>query len=560
MENIFVILNTKEIELAKKMVGDMQSYKVYTHDPQLIDHIRLSGLANVEFFDWENCLELADLEKEAIRSVASLEAQLDITAQNIFPDISIRAWQYFSLLHVLLMLKWYSRMWKEIPITKAGKYHVFINDNPSSLNLSSYLPSVMLLELLNALGIELSAFSYGVRPADSALLPNLVGEQEAPCGLLTHIPTCVYDYLYFNEEIAATGKSVVNLESAFTNVPVFGSKSVGLTGTEELILTLPEDLQKKIDDFTSRISTDLSAFIGEFIKTPSYRDRQVQQIAKVYRSQIVCYFLLQRYFFRNKPAKMLVSDHDAGIHGPLISFAQVHRIPVVMLPHSKRTNNIPYIYENITCLSHPVQGEDISNGNGKLIPNFYLSYPEAFSGSTVFPRRIESICLILNELSSLGIYYTRIKPYFEGIRKIATWCTENGVVLSIRCKPSMPFITLLAEATGLEIQSLFDSMSVSMAEFTKGKDLCLMYDAPSSGILEFLRSAVPVLNPVPEQLSITESSTVHTSLVPRGSIQDILNQLDLFMADRANLLRFRNTQFSGYVNAFKDTYPLRFFL
>lgn len=560
MENILVILNVKEIELASKMAGDLQTYKVYTHDPQLVDHIRLSGLQNVEFFDWENCLELAELEKGVLRSLPNIEAQFDTTAKKFFSEISIRGWQYLSLLHVFLTLKWYSRLWKEFPIKKTDKYYVFVNDNPSRLNLSSYFPSVMLLELLNTLGIDFSAFSYGGKLADSTLLPNLIGEQETPCELLTHIPTCVYDYVYFNDEIAATGKSVINLESSFTNVPVFGSKSVSLTGTENLFLTLPEDLRERIENFTSQISEDLSVLIGEFIKTPAYRDRQAQQIAEVYRSQIACYFLLQRYFHLHKPAKILISDHDAGIHGPLISFAREHGIPVVMLPHSKRTNNIPYVYENIICLKHPVQWEGVLNGNGKLIPNFHLSYPEALAGSTVFPRKIENIGLILNELSSLGVYYTRIKPYFEGIKKISKWCTENGVILSIRCKPSMPFITLLATATGIEIKALFDTMSVSMAEFTKGKDLCLMYDAPSSGILEFLRSSVPVLNPVPEQLSVTEASTVHTTLVPRGSIEDILNQLDLFMADRVNLLRFRNTQFSNYVDSFKDSYPLRFFL
>ena len=560
MENILIILNSKEIEPALRLTADMESYRIYTHDPHLIDHIRIRGLKNVEFFNWENCIGFPECEKSALDTALLVEARLAASAKVFFPEMSIQAWQYPPLVHMYLVLKWFSGLWRDFPKRKTDKYFVFVLDNPSILNLWSYLPSVLLLELLNANGFEFSAFSYGGKPAEQVMIPNLIGKHQGDCGLLTHIPTCVYDFVYFNEELAATGKPVINLESSHSNVPVFGSNSIGLADVEELIPALPEDLRGKMENFTKRIHDDLSELIGVYIKSPAYRDRQAQQIARVYRSQVAFYFLLQQYFHQTKPAKIIISDHDAGIHGPLISFAQDNGIPVVMLPHSKRTNDIPYDYEDITCLTHPIQGASISNGNGKPVRNFRLSFPEALSGSTVFPPKIENICLILNELCCTGVYYTRINPYLDGIRRISAWCSENKVTLSIRCKPSMPFITLLTTATGIEISSLFNSMTGPMTEFTKGKDLCLMYDAPTSGIVEFLRASVPVLNPVPEPLSPSEASTVHTDLVPRGSIEEILGQLDSFMKDRANFLKFRNAQFGNYVSAFKDAQPLRAFL
>lgn len=562
MENILIIINARDIEPALKISANLNDYKVITHDPHLIDNIKIKGFKNIVFFNWENCDNYSEIANWGNQASVDAETGLDATAQHFFPGLSIRSWQAMAMAHMLIMLKWFEGLWRDFPKVISSKYHIFIYDNPFTLSGWSFLPAIMLLENLASKGMQFSAYSYGTgdKPVDVNLIPNLVGTYESSesASLLTHLPTCFYDYPYINAELSASGRRVINLESDFFNIPVLNSISIKMANIDALIDTLNCDVKDRIEKFTEAMFVDLKNLIGKYIKTPTYYERQATRMARVYRAQVVLYFLLQQYFRTNKPGKMLLSDHDGGIHGPLIAFAKENDIPVLMFPHSKQTRTIAFQYDNITCLTHPIQGSSIANGNGRQLLNFHLNFPETFSGSSVFPERIKNICLVLNELCCYdwGVYYTRITPYLKGISRISEWCKKNGVALRIRCKPLTSMLTLLSPVSGIEINDLHADMSISMADFCNGQDLCLLYDIPTSGVIEFLKTSTPILNPVPGIVLTTGCF----SFIPRESVEDILSRLDMFMADHTSFLRFRNEQFGNYVGAFKHSYPLRAFL
>ena len=82
-----------------------------------------------------------------------------------------------------------------------------------------------------------------------------------------------------------------------------------------------------------------------------------------------------------------------------------------------------------------------------------------------------------------------------------------------------------AEATGLSRQTLAEGLSESLADFAASVDICLMYDAPTSADLEFLRNGVALLNPVPEPLYCAEAMQANASVVPRDDVEATLHRL-----------------------------------
>jgi hypothetical protein len=105
-----------------------------------------------------------------------------------------------------------------------------------------------------------------------------------------------------------------------------------------------------------------------------------------------------------------------------------------------------------------------------------------------------------------------------------------------------------------------DSLQGSMAEFAQRCDLCLMYDAPTSGALALLTRGIPVLNPVVSRLTRRETATVSADLVPRASLDATLERAGTMVADVLELQRFRKQQFQAFVQRCGEGLPLRNFL
>jgi hypothetical protein len=112
----------------------------------------------------------------------------------------------------------------------------------------------------------------------------------------------------------------------------------------------------------------------------------------------------------------------------------------------------------------------------------------------------------------------------------------------------------------MDVGALDASLARPLAEWAGTVDVCLMYDAPTTASLEFLKNGIPIVNPTPDSLSPAETLTCDTALVPRGDVAAILRQLDGFLDDTDNLDAFRRQQFAAYVSRQALGVPLRRFL
>jgi hypothetical protein len=116
---------------------------------------------------------------------------------------------------------------------------------------------------------------------------------------------------------------------------------------------------------------------------------------------------------------------------------------------------------------------------------------------------------------------------------------------------------LLEEATGIPRASLEASIGGSLSAFAAQVDLCLMYDAPTNADLEFLRNGIPILNPIVSPLSRAEAATANARVVPRDSVEAILDMVEGFVTDPVALQRFRMRQFAEFAALHADARALR---
>lgn len=563
MANILIILNVEDIAPAQQVAATLESYQTYTFDPILLDRIMVAGLANAELITWDNCLQYGALDSWANHAAFDMEAELVAVAREVVPEVSIESWQHLNLYYLFMTVKWYGVMWQALGSHFAGhKLHLFLCDNPQAYYFNSFVPSVLLLNYANNNGIEFAGYPYGAKASIADVVPGLTGVRgpDAQEMILTHLPTCMYDIHYFNRELAACGKYIVNLDAKYFNMPVTAHETIPVARYEQLLPEIDPALAERLPLLQDSLLRKLDALLQAQIPTNHYRIRQAEHIAQVYTVQMLAWARLNQYFSQTRPSKLLLSDHDTDFHGPLIAFAEQHHLPVLYVPHSKTTSDIFFKYKNLSCYSHPIQGDVILAPDGRSVPNPKLNFPEHFQYINNVRPAIQKVALLLQVISLNGIYVTRYGPYMDGVKKMVAWCRKHGLDFSIRCKPSYSIIKLLSEETGVDGASLIQTANLPMADYAASTDLCFMYDSPTSAELEFLTRGVPVLNPIPKPLVNIESMVCNPAIIPRDNMDEMLRVATMLVQDPVAAEQFRRKQFRDYLNLFQNAQPLRQFL
>lgn len=563
MEHALIIINSEDIFAAEHLAEKLENYTVYVFDPILLDKLAKSPLRNVQFIPWQNSPSYANMHEKAHEKAYLLEKELDVGRHEILPEVSMYGWQHLNLYYMMMAMHWYSGLWNDLGSHFLGKHlHIYLCDTPAVYYFNSFIPSLLLLQYARQHEIEFSGYTYGASEDKSNLLPDLRGlapsdEQEM---LLLHLPTCMYDMAYFNSELIASGKHVLTIAAKYFTVPVHAHTSIPLTTSEALELEISSPLRQRIEAFLTTIAAKLDAFLASSLASVGFRERQVAQIVNIYRSQLLTYFHLHRYFSEKLPNKVLLSDHDTGFHGPLIAFAEKKNIPVLLLPHSKTTQDIEFSYKNMHALVHPSQGAPILDRNLRRVPHFKLSIPTTLHTTTHFPAPITTVGLMLNAYSLNGIYFANFQQYIAGIKRIREFCVEQNLQLKVRCKPSYGMGKILAEEAGVDMEMLLNSTRIPMAEFSSTCDLCIMYDAPTAGALEFLAQSIPIMNPILAPLTRPQAATIHPHTIARETIEECLDRIASFKVDPSLFQQFKMHQFRNYLDSFDDTQPLRVFL
>lgn len=559
--NVLIITSSYDIPIAETAAEGLDGYRTFFFDPTLVDEIKRSKLRNTELIVWHDCPTSTALDAYGHEHATAFERALDAVARPVLGDVSLEGWQHFNLIYFFQQFHWYSGLWPAVFGRLEGMTpHVFVCDTPPSFYWPSFIPTLLLLQYLRTYDRPFKAVRYGERPDEADVVINLTdGNPEGKrYDVLTHLPTCFYDIPYFRQELSASGRAVLNIEPKYWSVgPVPGDAVDMMRLDDQQRVNGPDP---RLAELAALLDAHIGPLLTPYIASEGYRARYAAQLSRLYQSQYISCQLLERYFHNGRPSRVLLADDDAGFHGPILSYAARHHIPVLQVPHSKVSLDHNFIHANVTVLTHALQGGVPMNAHRKRLPHALLAYPEQLQASTAYPAPLRTVGLLLNGLSLNGVMCTAHEPYFAGIRAIDAWCKRRGVELTIRSRPGQSMHQLLQAEIGMDAGALDASLGRPLAEWARALDVCLMYDAPTTASLEFLKNGIPIVNPVPDSLSPAETLTCDTALVPRGDVAAILRQLDGFLDDTDNLDAFRRQQFAAYASRQAQGVPLRRFL
>ena len=564
MGNIVIIRRSQDIPTAKKILAQVKDCRVLVFDPVMVDLVYYEGIKDVEYFNWAECPAYADLEQECKELAMRMEDRLADITKPFFPDCDLQGWQQLNLYYLTVSLQWYSALWHAITGVLLGqKVHIIVCDNPLTYYFNSNIPALLLIERVKLLQIEFETYHYieSDRPAANQILDLQVELEDVQHEtLLTHLPTCVYDLIFFNKELEASEKKVINLQAKHFDMPARAHLSMRITDLAAVWDNLNPIIQTQLQNIYLQLVPAIDQMLALWLKLPEHRQAQVEQIAKVYQAQFCNWILLNIFFFRSKPSKILLSDHDADFHGPIINFAKNNNIPVLLLPHAKTIAQVDFSYKNITAFTHPMQGNVILNRNREMVENVPFIYPEVHQARPKLNRPIKKIGLMLNSISLNGVYYCDYGIYMQGIVQIIQWCQARNLELQIRGKPSYSIVRLIAAHTGFNLNKLVECVLGPIEDFVEDCDVCLMYDTPTSGCIEFLRRGIPILNPLVHQLSLSESTFSSPNFISRKPVVNILADLEPLLLDEDAFEAFRMDQFNRYTQSFENLQRLHKYL
>ena len=287
-------------------------------------------------------------------------------------------------------------------------------------------------------------------------------------------------------------------------------------------------------------------------------NRQINNIAERYRSLLVYFNYLEYKFSTSRPHAIILSSHDAGLHGAFYSFADKYDIKTIIFPHAKIINwPIEKKHTtNLITVSHPIQGGTVQNIDKNKVINLTIKYPENLYYQYKSVNSIKTIGIIINKFSNDGISFVDTNLYLEGLQNIIDWSVKYNIIVKLRLKPGGTCFKWLSDSLNISINSLIENTQITLKDFALTTDLCLMYDAPTSGAIVLLDNSIPLIGVTNRELLPTESAIVSDNIVPSLSITKALELLNTFLNKELNFINFRSEQFIRYFTKIKSSTSL----
>jgi len=568
-KDALLVLCKEDIPAVVNLQKEISNAEIWVFEPHLLDRLSWSGLNNAKFIDYDLALDdqryFTDIEQQTL----AIEQEVAKLLKNNFKEATDSHWQFQNIYFQLTTLSTYNILWEKILKQNIDmKLHVLIHDVPARFSAPSFWPALLLIQRLIKNGIDFKAYTYGSIDETMQLIPTgwQFNDKKNIKRPFVHLPTCFHDTKYFEDEIVQSHPNALFFKSMDFHPLIW---SVAFPRLQNVELDTARDALKRLPNEFQSVITSLSAaladhFLNYFLKHTNieiYASRQAKYLAEQYASQMIFYENLQTYHPDKLPEQIILSNHDAGLHGPFISFAKTHSIPVTLLPHSK-VFNFPLMctYPNVTALTHPIQGARISDIEG-LEKNYrYLAFPEVLEVRSRTSSQIEKVGLVLNDISLSGLVTTNAAQYIHGINKINSWCIERGIQCAIRTRPGASNFIWLLDNILTSPEDLAKNSGCPISAFAKECDFCIMYDCPTSGAIEFLRQGVPIVNTICRPLWPNEGAISDPNTIPRERIKDTLTRLELYRSSPNEFLTFRGKQLTDYLEKYNQSLPLRGYL
>ncbi len=541
-------------------------------DPVLLTHARLHGVPQAQLLATPDCDIAHGVTLQVLAATRTLCAAADAVMASLVPSARGAAWcgHWLQYLHFTALG---SRQVAQrlVPALTGCKLHVMLPDLPHRFGYHAFLPGMVVADVLRQAGVAVQLYSTPMPPWDTPLLPDPLASGPAPVDLLCHLPTCFYDAALFSAEIQASGRRTLVLPSQLFNAPLDGLPSAAMVPPQVLAARLDADTLARLKAVLQRLAEVLGQHLQPLLPAAGPLAAQVRALVDGYRHNALLYFSLVQRFGAKPPATLLLSNHDGGLHGALLSFARAHGVRTLMVPHAKVYPDPLTSYgHDIQCLGHPLQGGDVLDLDSQRMPYSALQFaPLQFAAPqpnsvrpepAAPPPALRTLGIVLNAVSLNCMCLVDVQVYLAGLQTLRAWCAANGVACRIRCRPNGSVFSLLGDVLKISDADLARDQDGSIASFGQGCGLVLGYDVPTSGMLDLLAAGVPVLQALCRRLGPQEWRSLDSAVVPQLMLDSVLAQLDRCVADPATLQALGQRQAAQTAERAAAALPLRAYL
>lgn len=530
-------------------------------DPVLLTHARLNGVPQAQLLPTPDLDIAHGVTLQVLAATRAVCVAADAVMAGFIPTARGAAWcgHWLQYLH-FTAIGYRQLAVRMLPALTGGKLHVLLPDLPHRFGYHSFVPGMVLSDLVRREGGAVQLYSAPSPPWDDPLLPD-PASSTGPVDLLCHLPTCFYDAALFSAEIRAAGRSALVLPSQVFNAPLDGLPAAAMVAPQVLAERLDAQQRSQLEAVLDRLGGVLSQQLQPLIPSPGPLAAQVHALLGGYRLNALLYLALAQRFGRAPPATLLLSNHDVGLHGALQSFARAHGVRTLMVPHAKiYPDSLTSYGHDMLCLGHPLQGGDVLDLDSQRMPWAPLSFAELRQAGPVAPRPLATLGIVLNSVSLNCMCWVDVQVYLDGLARLRAWCAAQGVACRIRCRPNGSVMSLLQEGLQLTDAELVRDQEGSIADFGRACDLVLGYDAPTTGMLELLAAGVPVMQALCRRLGPQEWRAIDASVVPQLMLDDLLPRLARFAADALALWQFSQQQAGQCAGRAAAAQPLRAYL
>jgi hypothetical protein len=347
---------------------------------------------------------------------------------------------------------------------------------------------------------------------------------------IVHIPTVYANLQHYAAEIRRHFPRLLELPSAFWDIPLgrdrcplvrLGGSAVAGATQESVI-------------YRERARAIIDRHLEDLITHPWARQGQVDMMADQCLVQAVNYLGLLKALAGTTP-HFVLTEHDTGTIGPLFSVAERLGSRITVLPHSSYpTQPLPHSIrvraierDGFATPVRALWGERVETRAVRFAPR-----------AQARPRqRVQTICLLLNTLSSRGISHIDLMGLTRFFRDLSQCCVQNGVRLVVRAKPAAACVRILSGALGVASEALQAVMKVPLPELAEASDLCLCFGEMTSGAIDFFEAGCHVMH-VSEEVRPTDllNASALASMQSLESVHgaDALHRIERMLHDVAH--------------------------
>jgi hypothetical protein len=307
---------------------------------------------------------------------------------------------------------------------------------------------------------------------------------------LIHLPTCFYSNQVDRLRVKSKGDNAIDLMSPYFDVQVASNRL-------KLIVPVDEKYQKKADSIIKpELIKDLYKYV---ISDFNSINENINRLKKRAALQLDIFYYLQEGYVLDLN-KIELSDHDAGLQGPILTYAKNNAVQVEIYPHSTINFQPIFASNNINRLGSIYGNTYFSSIGTGQFKNNPLKNAEMYD---IKENNFKRILLVMNQIEDVaGIALFSITNLFAGLEFFDKWAKKNNILVYFKQKPSHKY-------SSLEKFNFTYVNDIGLDEI----DACVAIGSPTSYLDRFTSKKKLCFNLSSHKLIRPEKSMLHDSTV-----------------------------------------------